>query len=272
MNQNQILDQLDALITQGESQILKSKFSNFGTHGGVTSLDPTYYVDGSLYESWITKLKRVLRLFLSPTDDTITKIAQLSQRNTCTSAKTIINIIKDLKSDIESGMIKIKDESAEADSSHETMRMEQIFDLLFTRFHSISKSLLSRYNNRATLTITDEYDVQDLLQALLKLFFDDIRREEWTPSYAGKSARVDFLLKKEKTVIEIKMARKGLTGKELGDQLICDIERYKAHEDCQKLICFVYDPDEYINNPVGIKSDLESQHPDFLKIYIEPNR
>ena len=40
------------------------------------------------------------------------------------------------------------------------------------------------------------------------LYFDDIRAEEWTPSYAGKCARVDFLLKNEKIVIEVKKTRK----------------------------------------------------------------
>ena len=56
--------------------------------------------------------------------------------------------------------------------------------------------------------IKDEYDVQDLLNALLRLNFDDVRPEEYTPSYAGSSTRVDFLLKKEKIVIEVKKTRK----------------------------------------------------------------
>ncbi len=56
-----------------------------------------------------------------------------------------------------------------------------------------------------------------LLHALLLLYFDDIRAEAWTPSYAGKSARMDFLLKNEGVVIEVKKTRLGLTDKELGD-------------------------------------------------------
>ena len=54
-----------------------------------------------------------------------------------------------------------------------------------------------------------------LLHALLLLCFDDIRAEEWTSSYAGKSARMDFLLKNEGVVIEVKKTRLGLTDKEL---------------------------------------------------------
>lgn len=67
---------------------------------------------------------------------------------------------------------------------------------------------------------------------------------------------MDFLLKQEQTVIEIKKARKGLGAKELGSQLIEDIERYKAHPNCDILICFAYDPDGRIANPRGIESDL----------------
>jgi len=125
-----------------------------------------------------------------------------------------------------------------------------------TRFHLIARQLRQRYKNRQTLSVEDEYDVQDLLYALLTLYFDDISPEEWTPSYAGGSSRMDFLLKKEQIVVEIKKTRKGLGAKELGDQLLIDIQKYKQHPDCSKLFCFVYDPEGKISNPRGIENDL----------------
>lgn len=124
------------------------------------------------------------------------------------------------------------------------------------RFHLVANQLRARYNDRVTLDVEDEYDVQDLLHAILKLEFDDIRPEEWTPSYAGKAARVDFLLKKEDIIIEVKKTRKGLTHKEVGDQLLIDIQRYQQHQNCKYLICFVYDPEGRIGNPKGIENDL----------------
>ena len=142
---------------------------------------------------------------------------------------------------------------------------------IFYRFDSIVRQLRHRYNNRETIDVNDEYDVQDLLHALLKLFFDDIRPEEWTPSYAGKSARTDFLLKKEKIVIEVKKTRKGLSDKEIGNQLILDIERYRNHPDCDYLMCFIYDPEGRISNPSGFESDLSRNEKDFkVSIYIRP--
>ena len=128
-----------------------------------------------------------------------------------------------------------------------------------SNFHSIVRRLRKRYRSRETLDVTDEYDVQNLLSALLVLYFDDIRPEEWTPSYAGKSARIDFLLKQEKIVVEVKMTRKGLTDGKIGDQLIVDVERYKEHPDCDTLICFIYDPEGRITNPQGLSGDLQSQ-------------
>jgi len=137
---------------------------------------------------------------------------------------------------------------------------------LFDRFDDVAKQLRQRYDGRTTLDIQDEYDVQDLLHALLRLYFDDVRSEEWTPSYAGKSSRMDFLLKAEQCVVETKMARKGLTNKEIGDELIVDIERYKAHPDCKELWCFVYDPNGYIRNPRGIEGDLSGERD---KLYVK---
>lgn len=124
------------------------------------------------------------------------------------------------------------------------------------RFHLVARQLLHRRESRTTLGIKDEYDVQDLLHALLRLYFDDIRPEEWTPSYGGGSSRMDFLLKGHAIVVESKMTRKGLTAKEVSEQLIIDAARYRQHAECKTLICLVYDPEGFVKNPRGIERDL----------------
>jgi len=141
-----------------------------------------------------------------------------------------------------------------------------------SRFHIVAKQLGNyRYKNRNTITITDEYDVQDLLHALLKIFFDDIRPEEYTPSYAGGSSRIDFLIKSEKIAIETKKTRKGLKRKEIADQLIIDIDRYKAaHPDCEILFCFVYDPENLIQNPIGFEKDINEKHKGEAEVLVCP--
>lgn len=129
-----------------------------------------------------------------------------------------------------------------------------------SRFHLIARQIRTRHGDRETLAVEDEYDVQDLLHSLLHIYFDDIRKEEWTPSYAGGSSRVDFLLKDDSLIVEVKKTRKGLKAKEVGEQLIIDIARYQAHPNCKKLICFVYDPDGWISNPRGVENDLNGKN------------
>jgi len=137
---------------------------------------------------------------------------------------------------------------------------EVVLSRLLAQFHAFARQLRARHGGRATLDIEDEYDVQDALHALLRVFFDDIRAEEWTPSYAGGSARMDFLLKAEQIVLEVKKTRKGLGHKEVGDQLLVDIGRYVAHPDCKKLICLVYDPEGRLINAQGMERDLTRKH------------
>ncbi|MSP27865.1 MAG: hypothetical protein EXR80_05370 [Methylococcales bacterium] len=128
--------------------------------------------------------------------------------------------------------------------------------LIINRFHQVARQLQARHSERNTIEINDEYDVQDLFHALLKLYFDDIRPEEYTPSYAGSASRVDFLLKDEQIIIEIKKTRNTLKAKEVSEQLIIDTQKYQAHPDCKTLIFFVYDPEGKIANPCGIEKDL----------------
>ena len=164
--------------------------------------------------------------------------------------------IEDLKRLLEDELDKEPESDNSAVKVESEMDYVSIIKNIFDRFHMVCRQLRNRYESRETLDVSDEYDVQDLLHALLRIYFDDIRPEEWTPSYAGGCSRVDFLLKKEKIIIEVKKTRKGLQDKQLGEQLIVDIARYKSHPDCKTLLCFIYDPDERVANPRGLESDL----------------
>jgi len=143
---------------------------------------------------------------------------------------------------------------------------------LSRKFHSVATQLSRRYSSRETLVISDEYDVQDLYHSLLKIFFEDVRPEENTPSFGGHSSRTDFLLKDEKIIIEIKKTRSGLTDREITDQLVLDYRYYQAHPDCEKLFCFIYDPEHLISNREGLKRDLEGMGNENvpIKIFFSP--
>lgn len=157
------------------------------------------------------------------------------------------------------------DTKVAADNSDQS---EKILYDIFDNFHSFCNQLKNRHNNRSSIEIIDEYDVQDLLHSILKLHFRDVREEEYTPSYAGSSTRMDFLLKAEKIVIEVKKTREKLSDKEIGQQLILDVAYYKNHPNCNLLKCFVFDPENRVKNPRGLESDLNRLSDDSLSVQL----
>ena len=91
---------------------------------------------------------------------------------------------------LESMIDEIEEYWNEADKNlNVVMNANENVELIINRFHQVCRQLSHRYSNRSTLNINDEYDVQDLFHALLKLYFDDVRPEEYTPSYAGAASR-----------------------------------------------------------------------------------
>lgn len=178
--------------------------------------------------------------------------------------------LENARSILDSMCKEVKEYGLENTSKKEEGALQKI-EKICHRFHLVAKQLRARRENKTAFNIDDEYDVQDLLHALLKVEFDDIRPEEHTPSYASNSSRMDFLLKQEKIVIETKKTRKGLGSRELGQELIIDIEKYKVHPDCHVLVCFVYDPDDKISNPRGVENDLNRHEELFqVKVIIAP--
>jgi hypothetical protein len=144
---------------------------------------------------------------------------------------------------------------------------------LCQKFHSVALQLQRRHDARNTIVINDEYDVQDLLHSILKIHFDDIRPEQWTPGYAGGATRMDFLLKNEKMAIEVKKTGKNHCSPQIGDELIIDIAHYQQHPDCKALLCFVYDPAELIANPAELMNDLSGKHGELIvEVFVGPKR
>ena len=151
---------------------------------------------------------------------------------------------------------------AKRKKQEEGPKASQLIVRILKNFDRAARQLKRRYNNRAPYEINDEYDVQDLLHSILRAYFEDIRPEEYTPSYAGSSSKVDFLLKLERAVIEVKYATDKLREKKIGEQLIIDISKYKTHPDCDTLYCLVYDREGNIHNPIGFENDLSGKHGD----------
>jgi hypothetical protein len=143
----------------------------------------------------------------------------------------------------------------------EPQKPSSVAELLQTIVQGLPRAmhpLTHRRKGVANLTFDSEYDIQDLLHALLRPWIADIRPEEFTPSYAGSNARMDFLLPSHSLVLEVKRVRDKAHANKIGDELIIDIEHYRKHQQCDQLWCVVYDPAHLIRNPSGLR-DLEGE-------------
>ena len=126
------------------------------------------------------------------------------------------------------------------------------------RFHAVARQLRLRKDYRATLEVEDDYDLQDLLCALLKGEFDEVGTDEWTPPYAGGAARTAFLLHGDRIAVVAKKTRSGLTPTDLADQVAADSSRFTGRDHCRTLFYFIYDPEGRIGSPKRLETDLTS--------------
>jgi hypothetical protein len=250
---------IDELIAQGEA-IYETKHL-VTTYIGENSISNNYIKDSQAKCDW----EMICLMFLRnnfPGHPEISKFENLcaSKHGPNSLAKSCLQQISILKA------------FAAINPAAKVADYDSILSNIFDKFQKVEQQLARRHDNRETLRIKDEYDVQNLLHALLKLHFEDIRAEEYTPSYAGSSKRMDFLLNDDQVVIEIKMTRDGLKDKKVGEELTIDIAHYKSHPKCKKMYCFVYDKDCLISNPRGLEKDLGKQStPEMaVRVFIRP--
>lgn len=249
------IDKVELLINKGQGVIDSHKAPPRGVIGFPTC-------DSGLFATWRTQTLSFLENLYSSSNPYYVEFNEKVSKAYTSSIRTGVGILHAVKEELESG-----DVSTPSDVASPIKIIENICD----RFHLVARQLRNRYSDRETIDIQDEYDVQDLFHALLHIEFEDIRPEDSVPSNAGKSSRVDFLLKPERIVVEIKKTRRGLGAKEVGSQLIEDIHRYSSHPDCDALICFVYDPEGRVSNPRGLESDLNKDTDGLVvKTFIRP--
>lgn len=250
MIQKTLAERFDAL-EEDYQDVLSTKSIQFNPMLNVNKP----YVDTAKYKTWVGRVKKLLEDSYGKDSDFYNDFVKAQKGFYSTNHEVLTK------------QLKPAFDAAKADLAYalplhsgllikETDSLDLIINVL-ERFPAFCRQLKKRHNDSDTIEVNDEYDVQDLVHALLTLHFDDVRPEEASPSYAGSSSRQDFLLKKEKIVIEVKKTRKSLGAGKIGEELIIDMARYRAHPDCATLVCFVYDPDCWVNNPKGVIADLE---------------
>jgi hypothetical protein len=145
--------------------------------------------------------------------------------------------------------------STQSEVQDETTESTDFIIRLFSNWSKMITSFKTHRSDVSEIKVTTEYELQYLLEGILRLFFSDIRAEAYTPNYANHSNRTDFLINK-KMIIETKMTREGLDARKLSDELIIDKEHYRKYPSVEIILCLIYDPERRIKNPEGLK-DIE---------------
>lgn len=121
-----------------------------------------------------------------------------------------------------------------------------VLDHFLRRLPLAIRQLRSRHGTRPPFRVDDVHDLEDLLRALLPLYFDSVRLECRTPLYSP-GTRTDFILNTEGIAVVAKRATTAARADELAGQWPEDIAYYCRQPRCQTLVGFVYDPEGFIH-------------------------
>jgi len=168
-----------------------------------------------------------------------------------------VGILEAVKDGIHSGLIRInKNNQSTANTS-----IEMVINTL-TNFNAGANRLLSR--SRADkkgkcYAIDDEYDVQDLLYAMLKPLIPDLNDENPTPKTAGDSGRVDLCSNQHNFIIEIKHAKSSDRLNRISQECRERIIKYKDYPNLKWMIFFIYDPSHFIADRHNFQTDFSAK-------------
>jgi hypothetical protein len=199
-----------------------------------------------------------LRGFL-PGGDEANAFKSASWGDLARSSATKAQLIADLLRLLVSGALRTNNSAGKFEFANERLDAVSTVIAIGERFRLVQRSLGKRERDRPSVEFNDEYDDQYLMRALLGLFFDDIRPEDYVPEYAGGRSRVDFLLPDHRLAVELKHTRSGLSDRNLGEELVIDSARYRNANSANHLIALVFDHDGVLNNPRGLERDLQRE-------------
>jgi hypothetical protein len=138
-------------------------------------------------------------------------------------------------------------------------------EAVLRRLPRAARQLRSRHADRPPFRLVDDYDLEDLLRAVLALEFDDVRPERRTPTYAA-GVRTDWRLPPADSgpalMLTAKRITPALTERALAGQLEEDVAYYERHGADGILVVYLYDPEGLLPEPAGLEARWSRQHGD----------
>lgn len=120
----------------------------------------------------------------------------------------------------------------------------QLILQLCKRLPISAKALNRRRSNKTPFEIVDEYDVQDLMQAILRAYFKYSVSEEPISKLAGASSRADFAIQDLGVIIEAKYVHGPNEQDRIGKQFAEDVQSYSQWTHLEHFIYVVYGADD----------------------------
>jgi hypothetical protein len=132
-------------------------------------------------------------------------------------------------------------------------------EALLRRVPVVVRHLRSRHGDRPPFTVRDDFDLEDLLRALLAVPFDSFSLESRTPRYAI-GTRTDFRIERGRIALTTKRAPSGLNERQFAVQLAEDVAYYQARRDCRTLVAFLHDPEMLLREPSRLEAAWSKLH------------
>lgn len=252
MEKEQVLAKIDELIQEGD-EIFVNRLSSFYESP----------VDNALFRPWKQKIVKLVK-DVQIHDERFTEIKDY--KSCSGSCKRAVARLRELRDLVDKDKLALPEPPKPVEKV--CVKSMKNLNLLFDRFHKVARQI--KKGAKKLPKGEEDQEAQDVLYSLLQIYFDDIWKGEWTPRYAGGKARIGFLLKKDRIVVEVKRATKDMSSETLADELVIDVERYKENHSCDMLVCFVYDPEGFLPNPQAIMKQLNQIYKGVAQIIIKP--
>lgn len=133
---------------------------------------------------------------------------------------------------------------------------------LLRRLPRVARQLRARHGDRPAFRVADDYDLEDLLRALLALHFDEVWPEGRTPSYAPgvrTDLRVDRGEGEPPVVVACRRVATPVDEGRLAAQLREDVAHYQPRRAGGVLIALLYDPEGLLPNPESLETRWSGQ-------------
>lgn len=116
------------------------------------------------------------------------------------------------------------------------------------RLNHSAKVLNRRRKDKLPFEISDEYDVQDLLKAVLRAYFKYSVTEDPIGKLAGSSSRADFAIRELGVIIEAKYVHSPTEQDRITKQFAADVQSYSQWPYLEHFIYLVYGAED-LNEP-----------------------